>query len=58
MTLVNKSSVPACLILDLLRNDYTVGVECLEVSLIENKKDKLIYKILRGQSNRREIILE
>lgn len=51
MTLVNKSSVPACLILDLRRNDYTVGVECLEVSLIENKKDK-------GQSNRREIILE
>ncbi len=37
MTLVNTSNVSATLILDLRPGEFKKGVECLDISLIENK---------------------
>jgi hypothetical protein len=37
MTLENTSMVPATLILDLRPTEFTMGVECMDISLVENK---------------------
>jgi hypothetical protein len=42
MTLENNSPVPATLIMDLRPTEFTVGVECMEIHLVETKNNKLL----------------
>jgi len=44
LTLVNSSSVPATLIMDLRKTDASPGLECLSIALVENKAAKFTLK--------------